>query len=148
MIDEDLRGFDDAKLTLSPGMLLHHGTSSALLPSIEQDGMHAGSCWGTERVARYFARRNCEEHGGVPAILSVPMDRLDAALLSTDEQMIDFPIFQDYDERQYEWEEKSEQGWAECLRLYESVVYEATVAWRDLRSDQTLPTHHPYRRTS
>lgn len=126
---ERLRGFDDAALTPPADLILYHGTSSALLKDIEQDGVRVGSCWGTERVAEYFAEATCDEKGGRSVLLGVRLDALDAGLMRIDPAMIEFPIFPDYDERQYEWEETSPGGWAECLRLYEAVVYRGNVPW-------------------
>lgn len=93
------------------------------------DRLRSGTCWGTERVAGYFARTTCNERGGSHLLPGVRLDGLDPAKLRIDPVMIEFPIFPEYDERQYEWEEASSRKWVECLRLYESVTYRAVVPW-------------------
>lgn len=124
-----LRGYDGPEWTPGAGLVLWHGTSTTLAADIERNGMRSGSCWGTERVARYFAEATCHERGGSRLLLGVRLDQIDRSRLRIDPAMIEFPIFPDYDERQYEWEETSSQGWQECLRLYEAVTYRAAVPW-------------------
>lgn len=129
MDDDHLRGYDDGSWTPEPDLILWHGTSTKLAADIERTGIRLGSCWGTERVARYFAEGTCSERGGRHLMLGVRLDALDVSRMRIDPVMIEFPIFPDYDKRQYEWEERSSQEWQECLRLYEAVTYRAVVPW-------------------
>ncbi len=128
---DELEGFDPSQgWSMDNHPRLFHGTSTILLGSIRKEGLRPGSCWGTERVARYFADRNRDEHGGDRMVLSVLSSDIDFAALIADEQMIDFPIFPDYDLRQLEWErDDCSQDWRECLRLYESVVDTFGTPW-------------------
>ena len=45
--------------------------------------------------------------------------------------MVDFPIFDDYDKRVYEWETIEDDGgsmtWQDSLRIFEAVVYRGVV---------------------
>jgi hypothetical protein len=110
---------------------LWHGTISVRLTGILREGLAPGSCWGTEAVARYFARRERGELGGRAAFLVVPLSRFDDSRLVPDEQMADFPIFEDYDVRQCAWEAAEEAGkpdWRDSLRVFEAVAYDAHLA--------------------
>jgi len=130
--------------------LLWHGTSSNLADSILQEGLRPGSHWGSLEVAEYFAERNCAEHGGRPVLIRLPVSAFSREDFMVDEQMVDFPVFDDYDVRAMAYEEVEAEGeptWEDCLRVYESVVYphKVTVDRSDimLASGAPLPEASP-----
>jgi hypothetical protein len=124
-----LIGFDRAGWKPPHDMVLYHGTSSTLRASIEMKGLQGPSYWGTQRVAAYFAEANCDQYGGTPLMIAIPLISLDPAMIHADLVMAEYPIFPDYDERQCEWEENPDRGWAESLRIYESVVHWERLPW-------------------
>lgn len=113
---------DDWSLNDAP--YLYHGTSSKLVEEIIASGFSDPSHWGSQSVAEFFARGTCNDHGGKPVIFKMPLSEFSTHAFAPDEQMIDFPIFEDYDWRAEAWEE-SGQEWLDSLRIYEAVEYHA-----------------------
>jgi len=112
--------------------VLYHGTSSKHIKSIISVGLSAPNHWGSLDIARYFAKMECNDEGGRPIIIKKPITEFFQSGFQIDENMIDFPVLPDIqgkdDEKMFaEWE-ASDQSWEDCLRIYESVIYNAFVA--------------------
>jgi hypothetical protein len=107
--------------------VLYHGTSSKHVKDILSVGLLAPNHWGTLRVARYFAKAECADSGGRPAIFAMPLADFHHGGFQVDENMIDFPVLThiagaDHGLLEEQWEE-SAQDWQACLAIYESVIY-------------------------
>lgn len=98
----------------------YHGTTRDKLETIMAEGIKPTSHWGTENVARLFAK----DHGGESVILRVPLSAFNPAMLFPDEKMIDYPIYDDaeYEERYEMWSD-SAKDWKASLRYFEAVEY-------------------------
>lgn len=107
--------------------VLYHGTSNKKLPEILSNGLVAGTCFGSSEVAKYFARQTAAECGGEPIIIAVQIGTFIQSDLVPDEQMIEFPIFDDWDMRGAEWEELVEPCGLDSLQIYEAAVYQGVV---------------------
>ena len=139
---------DDAISIEQQFHMLYHGTSSKHVKDIIAVGLSAPNHWGSLDIARYFAKAECKESGGRPVIIAKPISEFSQARFQADDQMIDFPVLTDicgadHGAMEDEWEE-SEQGWEDCLRIYESVVYNAPVAVsrNDITRSPVWPLRH------
>jgi hypothetical protein len=61
-------------------------------------------------VAGYFAERNCANHGGRPVLIRLPVSMFSREDFSIDDQMIEFPLFYDYDRRAMAYKEVETKG--------------------------------------
>lgn len=107
--------------------MLYHGTSSKRLPKILKNGLKPGSHWGSEDVALFFARQSAREDHGRAILIVVDSSALVVSCFQIDNQMVEFPIFSDYDIRQNEWELLDNPTELDGLRIFDSVVYRANV---------------------
>lgn len=112
--------------------ILYHGTSSKHIRSILAVGLDAPTHWGSLDIAKFFAKQECHEIGGRPVLIQKPISEFYSDGFRLDENMIDFPVLTDIRGADHgalaeAWEE-SEQDWQACLRIYESVIYNAPVA--------------------
>ena len=112
--------------------MIFHGTSSKNFKTALASGLSVPNHWGSLDVARFFAKAQCREVGGRPVIIAKPIGGFLKTEFQVDEQMLDFPVLADirgadHGEMADRWEE-SDQVWVDCLRIYESVVYNAPVA--------------------
>ena len=112
--------------------VLYHGTSSKHIKSIIAVGLTAPTHWGSLEVAKYFARGTCVDHGGKPVLIAKPFSAFYSEGFQVDEQMVDFPVLTDIRGADHgvladQWN-NSKQDWTACLRIFEAVVYNATVA--------------------
>src|SRR6185437_15547401 len=108
-------------------------TSSKHIRDIIAVGLSAPTHWGSLDIARYFAKGECIDVGGNPTIIAKPMSEFYPDGFKVDENMIDFPVLADicpgvYLQALFDAWEKSDQEWMDCLRIYESVIYNAPVA--------------------
>jgi hypothetical protein len=121
---------------------LYHGTTQDRLSGILREGIRGPSWWGTERVAEYYsedreASRNddelvdldyIEEPPAEPLVVRVPLSRFDKGSLAADENSIAEPLTNVLgrdEERLYHQWMLSRRTWQDCLRIYESVWYNA-----------------------
>jgi len=110
---------------------LYHGTTATMAKKIMADGLVKGpSWWGTERMAEYYAETVSEEDDpeDEPAIIRIPLSRFDEGRLGVDGNSIAEPIAGVLGEREealYARWKASRHTWRDCLRIYESVWYDA-----------------------
>lgn len=113
-------------------MYLYHGTTTKNLDRIREDGFIKSGCWGTERVAEYYAEVTSEEDGGDPILLFVPFDDFDEELMRPDlnsiSEPLTFTLGQKEDDIWEEWE-LSSQTWVDSLDIVESVLYLGTISF-------------------
>ncbi len=114
------------KLLEGSPQILYHGTSSLYEKDILEGGIGDPSHWGTEKVAIGFAKQKCRDNGGNPLLIGVPFHEFDQWQFGVDENMIDFPIYNDVEARAKKWQE-SNQDWKASLKIYGAVVYDAPV---------------------
>lgn len=105
---------------------LYHGTSSLFEEDILLFGVSDPSCWGSITVAEGFAKQACRDNGGTPIIIRKNAHDFSEEAFSPDENMIDFPIFDDFADRAELWR-LSKQDWEASLSIYECVVYNSLV---------------------
>jgi RNA:NAD 2'-phosphotransferase (TPT1/KptA family)/GNAT superfamily N-acetyltransferase/ADP-ribose pyrophosphatase YjhB (NUDIX family) len=127
--------------TAAAEIYLYHGTSEDNWNAIMEAGgvVPAGSCWGTERVAEYYAEDRAEAQTNdaiynelgtrvEEAIIRVPLSRFDETNLKPDGNSVAEPLtftLQRSEEDLYADWQKAGGTWQDSLRIYESVRYDA-----------------------
>jgi hypothetical protein len=132
--DEEEAESDDFNKEAAAEVYLYHGTTATIAEKIMLDGvMEAGSYWGTERIAATYAEEAVDaeldyEAEAEEAIIRVPLSRFNKANLEPDENSVAEPLTytlkRKEDELYAEWQ-NSQGTWEDCLRIYESVRYDA-----------------------
>ena len=111
--------------------LLYHGTIGNLVGSILEKGMPERSCWGSRRVAEYYALDGAEETGHPPVLICKPRSSFDASLLEVDQNSVAEPLTYTLGRKEEDlWEEyeASPGRWQDSLEIYESVLYMGAVS--------------------
>ena len=141
--DEDEAESDDPMEKEAAEVYLYHGTSEDNWNLIMENGgtMPAGSHWGTERVAAYYAEDRAEAQTNdaiynemgteiEEAIIRVPLSRFNKASLKPDQNSVAEPLtytLKRTEEDLYADWQKAKGTWEDSLRIYESVRYDAPI---------------------
>jgi hypothetical protein len=121
------------KSVTAAAVYLYHGTSETAYQQImAKGGVMKPGYWGTEAIATYYAEVAAEELGPQEeyAIIKVPLSRFNKSQLIPDSASVAEPItgvLGRSDESLFEEWETSAGTWQDCLRIYGSVSYNASI---------------------
>lgn len=114
---------------LQPELALYHGTSTDRAELIFTDGLVKPGWWGTRAMADYYAEDWTGDEGAA-VIIRVPISRFTKSKLYPDHNSIAEPITMVLNKQESElWKEwEACRGtWQDSLRIYQSVLYKATI---------------------
>ena len=84
------------------GMILYHGTSSVLMPSIRKIGIHRPCLAESYEIAEYYAEEAVADCGGEKEVLEIQIR--DTSKLRYDGAAMDEPVMTGEDQRDAAWD--------------------------------------------